>query len=190
MDEKSIKLMKETYDMQKPFYVPSKNDLLDETMRVSILLKLVKYNNQKCCTDILRLLCEEFKKDPICSEDKFFTISSKIYFPYVKNCDGTMLYSDGEFLEKINNLDFYYPIGLYCESINGKEYYYPVMHNLVLQQLEYYGVNVYQFFNDWLGVPLEFSINSLTFAKYLKKASMGVIVSDKKNRVISLTRKK
>lgn len=186
MNKEYIRILEETYNLQKPVYVSSHNAIF-HNRQCKDVLSSVMVNNQKCCANIWKLLCEEFKKDPVCSEDKFFTISSKVYFPWITNSNGVMVCDKGAFLEKIDGQEVYYPIGLYCEIVNGKELYYPIMHHLVSQQLGYYGIIVREGLNDFNGVPLKISINSITLAQYLKLAGTGKIEANEENRVLSLT---
>ena len=164
MNTDSIRVLKETYDEQKPIYdLYESNDFIES----EILYEVIQ-NTQRCCTDIWRLLCKEYKNDPVCKEGKNFEIVVDLYWPYLSR-NKKPLYDNGDILEKMNGL-YNFKIALYREIVNGKEHFYPIMVDQISRQLGYDGVTAYCLNIALLrGTRFVASVNSVILGKYLEK---------------------
>ena len=177
MNKDSIRVLKETYDEQKPIYDLDKpyNSIECE------ILNEVMQNTQRCCTDIWRLLCKEYKNDPVCKEGKNFEIIVDLYWPYLSR-NKKPLYDNGEILEKMNGR-YNYKIVLYREIVNGKEHFYPIMIDQISRQLGYDGVTAYCLNINLLhGTRFVVSVNSVVLGRYLEKVGK-MILDDEKTKV-------
>ena len=175
MNKESIEMLKRTYGYQKPVYKLNEQQDLKEKE----VIRTVMQNTQRCCADILRLLCIEYIKNPECKDGKYFKISTKIYYPDIRRSRNEMLCDEGELLAKLSRRGAYGDIGLYCEILNGKENFYPVMVNLVSRELGYLGIDAR------LGALCDFthilyfaSIDSIVLGKLLEQANADEIVPD------------